>query len=72
MVRIARLKPHQWASRSFRLSRALRYDNMQKDRTESGMMEGVRQSAVFLLFLTKGVLSREFVQAHPNRQLDPV
>jgi hypothetical protein len=24
----------------------LRYDNLQKDRTESGMMDGVRRSAV--------------------------
>eukprot|EP01052_Picozoa_sp_SAG31_P040627 SAG31_NODE_5930_length_2253_cov_1.243733_3_plen_302_part_00 len=39
------------------------YDNMQVDRSESGMMTGISQSAVFLLFVTEGCLERYFVQS---------
>ena len=38
------------------------YDNMQEDRSEAGMMAGVKESAVFLLFLTQGTTERYFVQ----------
>ena len=38
------------------------YDNMQEDRSEAGMMAGVKGSAVFLLFLTEGTIERYFVQ----------
>ena len=38
------------------------YDNMQQDRSEAGMMAGVKASAVFLLFLTQGAVERYFVQ----------
>ena len=38
------------------------YDNDSEDRSEEGMMHGVRRSAVFLLFLTEGAVSRPFVQ----------
>jgi|EP01044_Picomonas_judraskeda_P001922 hypothetical protein len=35
---------------------------MQEDRSEAGMMAGVKESAVFLLFLTQGAVERYFVQ----------
>ena len=38
------------------------YDNAQEDRSEAGMMHGVKRSAVFLLFLTDGCIERPFVQ----------
>ena len=38
------------------------YDNDSEDRSEEGMMQGVRRSAVFLLFLTEGAMCRPFVQ----------
>ena len=38
------------------------YDNDIEDRSEEGMMQGVRRSAVFLLFLTEGAMCRPFVQ----------
>eukprot|EP01047_Picozoa_sp_COSAG01_P002145 COSAG01_NODE_55_length_31115_cov_105.202533_2_plen_1797_part_00 len=38
------------------------YDNAQEDRTLDGMMAGVRDASVFLLFLTDGTTDRRFVQ----------
>ena len=38
------------------------YDNEASDLTATGMANGVRNSSVFLLFLTKGVLSRPYVR----------
>jgi hypothetical protein len=38
------------------------YDNAQEDRTLDGMMAGVRDTSVFLLFLTDGTTGRPFVQ----------
>ena len=38
------------------------YDNMVQDRSEAGMMAGVRDSAVFVLFLTEGTTERLYVQ----------
>lgn len=34
----------------------------QEDRSEAGMLHGVRQAAVFVLFLTEGAVERYFVQ----------
>ena len=38
------------------------YDNRATDVTKSGMREGIGQSGTFLLFLSSGCLSREFVR----------
>ena len=38
-------------------------DNLAEDLTKEGMRSGIEHAHVFLLFLSKGVLSRPFVQA---------
>ena len=38
------------------------YDMMTDDLTTGGMIAGIRESPVFLLFLTAGALERPFVQ----------
>ena len=37
-------------------------DNRAQDLTKEGMLEGIRDSAAFILLLTKGVLSRPYCQ----------
>lgn len=41
---------------------AVWYDNTMENLTAEGMKEGVRNSAVFVLFMTKGVFTRPFVR----------
>jgi hypothetical protein len=45
------------------------YDNKMENLTADGMKEGVRKSAVFLLFLTKGIFSRPYVQLEISEAL---
>jgi hypothetical protein len=45
------------------------YDNEMKDVTEKGMLQGVNDSAVFILFMTKGIFTREFVRLEVNKAL---
>eukprot|EP01048_Picozoa_sp_COSAG05_P000363 COSAG05_NODE_9_length_39734_cov_180.598067_27_plen_1828_part_00 len=52
-----------WLEAKFTLRRLLSwYDNNADDRSEQGMMDGVRGAAVFVLFLTAGTIERYYVQ----------
>ena len=45
------------------------YDNEMKDVTTKGMLQGVNDSAVFILFMTKGIFARPYVQKEINEAL---
>ena len=42
--------------------RLLQYDNRAKTITKEGMRKGIREAAVFILFLSEGVLKRPYCQ----------
>ena len=44
------------------LRKLCRYDNKASDLTKAGMEDGVAMTGCFLLFLSKGVMARPFVQ----------
>ena len=48
-------------------------DNLAEDLTKEGMRSGIEHAHIFLLFLSKGVLSRPFVQVrvYPSLPLHP-
>ena len=43
-------------------SRQVWYDNRADDLTKEGMLKGIEQAAVFILFLSAGVLLRPYCQ----------
>jgi len=45
------------------------YDNEMNDVTEKGMLQGVKDSAVFILFMTKGIFARPYVRLEINEAL---
>ncbi len=45
-------------------------DNKAADLTKPGMAKGIKQTGCFLLFLSKGVLAREFVQFEVQTALE--
>ena len=48
--------------RDFLLISSFRYDNKASDLTKAGMEDGVSKTGCFLLFLSRGVMERPYVQ----------
>ena len=45
------------------------YDNRAEDLTKEGMLKGVEEAAVFVLFLSMGVLQRPYCQMEIRRAI---
>ena len=46
------------------------YDNKASDLTKAGMEDGVSKTGCFLLFLSRGVMARAYVQVSSHRHLE--